>query len=109
MSFFEEVKNTFLNKEEIFSLRYNAAKYMFIIFCLIFFLDYFFIANNFFAYILVNWLSYIYIIFLLTFYLYACFIIAKALYGSSKINQALIFLILLGIVSILSIPFVFQK
>ncbi len=109
MSFFDEVKRTFLEKEEIFALRYNAAKHVFILSCLVFFLDYFFIANRFFGHVLVSSLSFVYIFFLFSFFLYACFLIAKLLYGSSKINQAFLFLILFAIISIFSIPFIFAK
>lgn len=109
MSFFEEVKKTFLNREELFELRYSAAKYAFIIFSIIFFVDYFFIANNFFTYKLVSSLSVVYVIFLFSFYLYACFLIAKLLFWRSKINQAFLFLILLAIFLVFSIPFVLPK
>lgn len=109
MSYFDEVKRTFLDKEELFNLRYNTAKYFFIILALIFFIDYFFIANNFFAYIL-NWsLAIVYILFLFSFFIYSCFLIARLLAGTSKVNQTFVFLILFWIILLLSIPFVFPK
>ncbi|NDK07929.1 hypothetical protein EOM39_01630 [Candidatus Gracilibacteria bacterium] len=109
MSFFDEVKKTFLDREELFNLRFNASKYIFIIMCLVFFLDYFFIANNFFAYILNGSLGIVYILFLFSFFIFSCFLIARALYGTSKVNQAFIFMIIFGVVLLLSIPFVFPK
>jgi hypothetical protein len=109
MSFLEEVKKTFLNKEELLNLRVNSSKYLFIFCCLLFFLDYYFIANKFLSDYLLNTLSVVFIIFLVSFFLYSCFLFTKLFLVTSKVNQAILYLLLFLIISIFSLPFIFPK
>jgi len=109
MSFFEEVKKTFLNKEEIFNLRYISSKYLFLFMSLVFFLDYYFIANKFFHLYLIETLPIVYIAFLFSFFLYSSFLVASFFSNISKSKLIIIFLSLFCITSIFSIPFIFPK
>lgn len=109
MSFFWEIKKTFLNKDEIFTLRLNSARYTFILCSLLFFLDYIFIANWFYYDILINTLPYIYIAFLLSLFIYSCFLISSVF---SKLPKAVlwgIYIVFFLLILILSTPFVLPK
>lgn len=109
MSFFEELKKTFSNKEEIFLLRYNSSKFVFILCSFLFFLSYFFIANSFYDKELLLVFPFLYVAFLLSICIYSCFFIAKALYKFPKVIKIIIYIVFILITLFLSLPIVFPK
>ncbi len=109
MSFFVEVKKVFSNNEEIFTLRYNSSKIVFILSSFIFFLNYFFIANSFYYDLLIKIFPITSIVFLLSLYLYSCFLIEKYFKKIPKIIKILVFVLLFFISLILAVPFILPK
>lgn len=109
MSFFWEIKKTFWNNEEIFNLRHNSARYVFILCSLLFFLDYFFIANWFYYDFLIYTLPFTYFAFLLSLFIYSCFLISVVFNKLSKFILMIIYIVIFLLILVLSIPFILPK
>ncbi len=109
MSFFDSMKKSFKNSEEIFSYRYSTVKQILIICWFLFFLDYFLIINDFYYDLLIGSLPFVYFAFLISSYFYLCFFISKILKWFPKIILFILYIIILLLISILTIPFVLPK
>ncbi len=108
MDYKKVIKDDFLNDELILELRYKYSKRAFILFCFLFFCNFFFVWAKFIDIIFTNTLTYSYFVFLISFLFFLYFYFKKNFKLNNWLQSILIF-ILVFIWIVFSIPFIWFK